>query len=132
MADAMQAAGQLSPLRGGVVHLGELPVADGRARAFDVIRRSVATANTDPAELADLHAIDFGRRQERYAFGGGPRTCLGSHPARLEMRVVPAAWHRRIPEYELAPGGSGRVEWPAGLTGIDSLPLVFPPGSGRA
>ena len=39
-------------------------------------------------------------------------------------------WHRRIPEYELAPGTAPRATWPAGLVGIDSLPLVFPAGGG--
>lgn len=91
---------------------------------------SVATANRDPAEHADPDAIDFGRKQKHYAFGGGPHACLGSHLARLEMRVVMEEWHRRIPYYRLGPGGSDRVGWPAGLIGIDSLPLVFPPGGG--
>jgi hypothetical protein len=49
----------------------------------------------------------------------------------MEMREVLAEWHRRIPEYELAPGTIPRVAWPTGLIGLDSLPLVFPPGGGR-
>jgi hypothetical protein len=34
-------------------------------------------------------------------------------------------WHRRIPDYELAPGAAPRVTWPAGVVGIHHLPLVF-------
>jgi cytochrome P450 len=93
---------------------------------------AVAAANRDPAEHADPDTIDFERKQKHFAFGGGPHACLGSHLARLEMRVVLEEWHRRIPDYELAPGASDRVTWPAGLIGIDSLPLVFPPGGGPA
>jgi hypothetical protein len=104
------------PLRGDIVHLKELPVADSRAEAFRLIR------SLGP----------FERKEKHYAFGGGPHACLGSHLARLEMRVVLEEWHQRIPEYELAPGSSDRVEWPAGLIGIDHLPLVFPPGGGLA
>ena len=44
------------------------------------------------------------------------------------MREVLAEWHSRIPEYELAPGFTPLVKWPKGLVGLDSLPLVFPPG----
>ena len=41
-------------------------------------------------------------------------------------------WHRRIPEYSLAPGVVPRATWPAGVVGIDSLPLVFEPVGGGA
>jgi cytochrome P450 len=93
---------------------------------------AIATANRDPAEHEDPDSINFERAQKHYAFGGGPHACLGSHLARLEMRVVLEEWHRRIPEYALAPGASDRVEWPAGLIGIDHLPLVFPSAGGPA
>lgn len=45
-------------------------------------------------------------------------------------RVVLEEGRRRIPDCELGPGASDRVQWPAGLIGINSLPLVFPPGGG--
>ncbi len=88
---------------------------------------AIAAASRDPAEHPDPDTIDFGRRERHLAFGGGPHRCLGSHLARMEMRVALEEWHRRIPEYELAPGVTPRVTWPAGLVGIDSLPLVFRP-----
>lgn len=103
-----------------------------RIPADSMVSIAIATANRDPADHADPDAIDFERKQRHYAFGGGPHTCLGAHLARLELRVVLEEWHRRIPEYELAPGASDRVEWPAGLVGIDHLPLVFSPGGGPA
>ena len=96
MAVAMEAARQLSPRRGGIVHMDELPVAISRSAAFAMIRS------------------------------------LGSHLIRPEPRVRLEEWHRGIPDYEFGPGGSDRAEWPAGLTGICSLPLVFPPGGGPA
>jgi hypothetical protein len=45
---------------------------------------------------------------------------------------VLAEWHSRIPEYELAPGFTPRVPWPTGLVGLDTLPLIFPPGAPAA
>jgi cytochrome P450 len=91
---------------------------------------TIAVANRDPAEHADPDAIDVDRQERHLAFGVGPHRCLGSHLARMEMRAAFEEWHRRIPEYELAPGVTPRVPWPAGVVGIDSLPLVFPPAPG--
>jgi len=89
---------------------------------------TLAVASRDPAEHADPDTIDFQRQERHLAFGVGPHRCLGSHLARMEMRVAFEEWHRRIPEYELAPGVTPRVRWPAGVVGIDSLPLVWPAG----
>jgi cytochrome P450 len=96
------------------------------------VQVAIAVANRDPAEHADPDEIDLRRQQRHYAFGGGPHRCLGSHLARMEMREVLAEWHSRIPEYALAPGFTPRVKWPTGLVGLDSLPLVFPPGGAAA
>ena len=96
------------------------------------VQIAIAVANRDPAEHADPDEIDLRRQERHYAFGGGPHRCLGSHLARMEMREVLAEWHSRIPEYELAPGFTPRVEWPTGLVGLDTLPLVFPRGAAAA
>ena len=92
------------------------------------IQVAIAVANRDPGEHAEPDEINLRRQERHHAFGGGPHRCLGSHLARMEMREVLAEWHRRIPDYELAPGFIPRVEWPTGLVGLDTLPLVFPPG----
>ena len=94
------------------------------------VQLAIAVANRDPAEHAGPDEIVLRRQERHHAFGGGPHRCLGSHLARMEMREVLAEWHSRIPEYELAPGFTPRVEWPTGLVGLDTLPLVFPPPVG--
>jgi cytochrome P450 len=96
------------------------------------IQVAIAVANRDPAEHAEPDTIDLRRQERHYAFGGGPHRCLGSHLARMEMREVMTEWHSRIPDYELAPEFTPRVEWPTGLVGLDTLPLVFPPGGAAA
>lgn len=91
---------------------------------------AVAAANRDPAAHRDPDTVDFRRKERHLAFGGGPHGCLGAHLARLEMHVALEEWHRRIPDYQLAPGASNRAGWPAGLVGLDHLPLVFLPEAG--
>jgi cytochrome P450 len=86
---------------------------------------AIGAANHDAAEHADPDTVDFAREARNLAFGGGPHGCLGAHLARMEMRVAIEEWHRRIPDYEVAPGACVSAEWPAALIGLDSLPLVF-------
>lgn len=108
----------------------EVTLAGQSIPAGATVQVAIAVANRDPAEHPAADEIDFSRQERHLAFGCGPHRCLGSHLARMEMREVLAEWHRRIPEYRLAPGTIPRVAWPTGLVGIDCLPLVFPPGGG--
>jgi cytochrome P450 len=85
----------------------------------------ISAANVDPNEFPDPDRVDFRREGNRHlAFGGGIHRCLGSHLARLELRVSLEEWHRRIPEYEVAPGQS--PTYITGLRAVEHLPLVFP------
>ncbi len=86
---------------------------------------AIGAANHDTAEYADPDTVDFGRNTHNLAFGGGPHGCLGAHLARMEMRVAIEEWHRKIPDYQIAPGASVSAGWPAALIGLNSLPLVF-------
>lgn len=96
--------------------------------AGSVVNVAVGAANRDPAEHPDPDTVNFRRQERHLALGGGPHRCLGSHLARMEMRVAFEEWHRRIPEYQLRPGDRPQVPWPSGMIGYDSLRLVFPPG----
>jgi cytochrome P450 len=87
----------------------------------------LGSANIDPAEFPDPEVIDFSRSGNRHlAFGGGVHRCLGSHLARLELRVAMEEIHRRLPDYSIAPGET--PTYTAGLRAVDYLPLVFTPG----
>jgi cytochrome P450 len=86
----------------------------------------LGAAGRDPAEHPDPDTISLQRQERTLTFGVGPHRCLGLHLARMELRVTLEEWHRRIPEYQLAPGATPRVTWPAGLVSIASLPLMFP------
>ena len=48
----------------------------------------IGAANTDEAAFPNASAVDFDREANRHiAFGAGPHRCLGSHLARMELRV---------------------------------------------
>lgn len=86
---------------------------------------SGAGRDQDAYPLADR--LDFDRTVVRHlSFGLGPHRCLGAHLARQELRIALDEWHKRIPEYSIAPGAV-ILERTAGTWGLDSLPLVWTP-----
>lgn len=86
---------------------------------------NLSAANVDPAEFDDPLEVRFDRPVNRHlAFGGGVHRCLGSHLARRELRIALREWHRRIPEYALAPGYE--VRYLHGVRFVPDLQLVWP------
>jgi cytochrome P450 len=89
------------------------------------VHLTLATANRDPAVRDHPDHLDITRDANRhFAFGAGVHRCLGSHLARMELRLVLEEFLQRVPEFELAPGVSGAMPWPRGTLGFDELSLV--------
>jgi cytochrome P450 len=89
----------------------------------DNVSLVVGAANQDEREFGD-HAIRFDRRPNRHvAFGSGNHFCLGAHLARAELRIAIEEFHRRIPDYHIAPGHEPRFS--PGIRQADSLPLEW-------
>jgi cytochrome P450 len=87
----------------------------------------IGAANADQDEFDDASAVRFDRERNRHlAFGGGAHRCLGSHLARLELTVALEEFHRRIPDYELAPHTV--ISFSPGIRQSESLFLRFPAG----
>jgi len=83
----------------------------------------IGAANLD-REFPDARRVDFAREGNRHlSFGAGPHRCLGSHLARLELRVALDEWHRRIPEYRIA--DDAEIHWSPGIRQAGQLPLVW-------
>ncbi|ETB21581.1 cytochrome P450 [Mycobacterium avium subsp. avium 11-4751] len=102
------------------VEVGGCPISKGER-----VSPLLGAANTDPAEFPDPETVDFTRSPNRHrAFGGGPHRCLGSHLARMELRVALREFHGRITDYEIKPGT--QLTYTAALRSVESLPLVFP------
>lgn len=105
--------------------VGGCPVHKG-----DQVVAMLGSANTDEVEFPDSDDVRFDRDVNRHiAFGLGVHRCLGSHLARAELRVALREFHRRIPEYSLAPGAE--LDFTPAIRSVDHFPLVFPPGPRR-
>src|SRR5439155_14965860 len=84
----------------------------------------IGAANGDEREFPEGDEVELTREPNRHlAFGAGPHLCLGAHLARLELRVGLQEFHRRIPDYEIAPGAE--VHYSPGIRQANSLPLVW-------
>jgi cytochrome P450 len=97
------------------------PVAAG-----DSVMAFIGAANLDDAESTDAGTVRFDRDANRHlAFGGGIHRCLGSHLARLELRVALREWHRRIPEYRVKPGAE--LAYTPGIRTLARFPMLLGP-----
>lgn len=73
-------------------------------RAGDKVLLMWASANRDDEEFESPDWFVADRAPNRHlTFGAGPHRCLGSHLARLEMRVVLEEILQRIPAYRIDP-----------------------------
>ena len=92
-------------------------------KADDWILLSFPAANRDPAQFERAGEVVVDRAVNRHAaFGLGIHRCLGSHLARMELRVALAVWLERVPEFSLADPGA--VTWSTGqIRGPRSLPV---------
>jgi cytochrome P450 len=72
-----------------------------------------------------LHGLDERRFVEAHmVFAVGPHRCLGSHLARMELRVMLREWLPRIPDFRIA-DTAGVVARSGRINAIKALPLVW-------
>jgi cholest-4-en-3-one 26-monooxygenase len=107
--------------------LADLELHGQHIREGDKVALWYIAANHDPDVFADPHRFDIRRSPNDYlAFGGGgPHFCLGSHLAKLEIRVMFEELLRRLPDLELnGPVQRLRSNF---INGIKHLPMRFTP-----
>ncbi|MFI6325009.1 cytochrome P450 [Nonomuraea sp. NPDC050556] len=92
-------------------------------KADDWVLLSFPAANRDPAQFERAGEVVIDREVNRHAaFGLGIHRCVGSHLARMELRVALEVWLERVPTFHLAEGAP--VTWATGqVRGPRSLPL---------
>jgi cytochrome P450 len=92
-------------------------------KAEDWILLSFPAANRDPAQFDRAGEVVIDREINRHAaFGLGIHRCVGSHLARMELRVALEVWLERVPWFTLSDPSA--VSWSAGqIRGPRTLPL---------
>lgn len=101
------------------IELHGVTIAEGQ-----LVSLLLGASNLDDAEFTSGQTVDFERERNRHlAFGAGPHRCLGSHLARMELRVALEELHARIPDYQIKPGETPRYS--AGIREVQYLPLVW-------
>jgi cytochrome P450 len=105
--------------------VADVEIGGVQCRAGDSATLLIGAADVDTQEFDDADVVRFDRERNRHlAFGAGPHRCLGSHLARLELRVALEEFHRRIPRYELP--DDAEISFSPGIRQADNLPLRFP------
>lgn len=95
------------------------PIEAGRSVAV-----MIGSANTDEAAWDDVDTVDFSREANRHiAFGGGVHRCLGSHLARMELRVTLEEWHARVPDYRIP--DDVELSYAQAIRSVDNLELEW-------
>jgi len=99
-----------------------------RMKADDWVLLPFPAANRDPDQFERAGDVVLDRQVNRHAaFGLGIHRCVGSHLARMELRVALAAWLARIPQFSLADPAA--VTWSAGqIRGPRTLPVRIAAG----
>ncbi|CAN5155321.1 cytochrome P450 [soil metagenome] len=90
------------------------------------LRLCIAAINRDDSDDTSVNDVVMdGKLHRHWGFGGGPHRCLGSTLARMELSLVITEWLRRVPDFELAPGYTPEVPFPASTFVLPELPLDF-------
>jgi cytochrome P450 len=114
---------------GGRFAIADVEINGQQVKAGDFVSVLWAAANADPEGFDDPLTVDLQRAPNRHvAFAAGFHRCLGSHLARLELRVALEQLHRRIPHYEIAPGQEP-VYAGIGVRTVSPLPIKFHSGT---
>jgi cytochrome P450 len=93
----------------------------------DRVLLALGSAGRDSDEFPDADEVVLDRDPNRHlAFGSGPHRCLGSHLARVELKVAMEEIHRRLPDYELVAADPPVLKLHQ-VKGVDRLKLRFTP-----
>lgn len=88
-----------------------------------------AAANVDPAAFENPLKVDFERgRSTHIVYASGTHRCLGSHLARLELKIAVEELLARIPDYAVTEGETLRYDNISVRT-VTYLPVSFEPHS---
>lgn len=102
-------------------------------RAGDKVSLLWASGNRDTVEFPDADGFVIDREPNRHiSFGSGIHRCLGSHLARLEVRIALEELLTRAPDVRIADPAKVRRRSGMIIRGVKPLPLAFTPGKRRS
>lgn len=109
---------------------GRVAAKDGELNGFPVKagdRIFIARAAADRALAPDVQLSRTGTPHS--AFGLGVHRCIGSHVARLEMRIALEVWHERIGDYRLPDDFVPDFRYGSFMQQLLHLPLELEPAT---
>ena len=94
-------------------------------KPHDRVLLLLQVSGMDEAEVENPETVDFSRDVSKHlVFGAGIHRCLGSHLARIEIRVFLEEWIKRVPSFHVA--AEGRLATLGGTVWCpDKLPLAW-------
>jgi len=96
-----------------------------RLKEGDKVLIPLGAADRDPERFDNPDDVDLTRDPNPHlAFGGGRHRCLGSHLARIELRIAFEEIHRRFPDYKLDPADPPHRHL-SQVKGVERLPLIL-------
>ena len=106
--------------------VADFEIGGEQIRAGDSLNLLLCVANLDPAAVPEPLTVDFDRGTRSHIdFGIGVHRCLGSHLARMELRVALEALHARIPDYTIDSKLPPVYHNDGGVRTVEPLHLVF-------
>lgn len=101
--------------------VGGCPIKPG-----DRISMSFVAANHDPEDFENPRELDFTREPNRhFSFGMGPHRCLGSHLARVEIRVCLEVLLNRAPGFRVDLSKLQLARDISIFYGYESVPIIL-------
>ncbi|BBY40003.1 putative cytochrome P450 143 [Mycobacterium mantenii] len=106
------------------VTTAEVTIGDITLPAETQVRLCVGAINRDDSdEISTNDVVMDGKVHRHWGFGGGPHRCLGSHLARMELKLILDEWLKRIPEFSLEAGYEPHIIFPAQTFALERVPL---------
>ncbi|QRY42726.1 cytochrome P450 [Mycolicibacterium boenickei] len=118
-----------SPVPSGQRYAQEdIDLGDGLVvKAGEAIHAFWSSANVDPTVYDNPLEVDFDRgRTSHIVFASGTHRCLGSHLARMELRIGIEELLKRVPDLHVTPGAD-LVYDNVGVRTVTHLPMSFAP-----
>ena len=106
----------------------DIDLGDGLViKSGEIIHAFWAAANVDPTHYDDPLTVNFDRgRTSHIAFASGTHRCLGSHLARMELRIALDEIFTRIPDFAV-PAIEDLVYDNVSVRTVTKLPITFTP-----